>query len=462
MNDTIPFGNQGNSQNSQGAATIPFGGGNIPSAPAQKPQSLSDSIWSGLAGGAKAVGNFLTSSEQGLGKDISSAITAPSQIDQATTAASDQNKFIQTLQSLKTKAQAAGQDTSHYDKILANQQPAQFQMPDIPSTGKVLTDAAGTALDAASFGTYGATKTAAMKTGELASKGVPTAITAGEQALNAAKTAITGTPEEIAAKQTAKIVDMVSPKLTAKESAQALATRGGTKTGILGTIKANIDPAVQRIADTVSQFVPDFNPKASLVENINATKGAIGTIAQDLKSKVIASGKDAIYSFKELGSTLKNVEKPTMIAADQTLNRAYDLVVNKAMDIARSTGGKVSDLLPMRQELDSFIEKQFPNLYSSETLTPMRQAVKGIRNAITDFTINHLPSDVGMRESYMQQTHLFDAVENMSEKAASGATKEVGTNAIQRAAAAHPTATKVIKYGAAGVVGGTAVHATGL
>lgn len=295
-----------------------------------------------------------------------------------------------------------------------------------------------------------------------ASVATPLAVDATKAALSATKAALTKTPEEIAAKEAQKIADIVSPKLTAKETTKAIASRGTSKTGMLGKIELNPDPAAGRIAETIKQFVPDFNPKATLSENISATKQGIARLAQDLKSKVVESGQDAIYSFKELGSALRKVERPTMIAADSTLNRAYDLIINKALDIARKTGGKVSDLLPMRQELDNFIEKQFPNLYSSDTLTPMRQGIKDIRNAITDFTIEHLPQDVGMRESYTHQTRLFDAVENMAEKAASGSQKEVGTNAIQRAAKRHPTATKVLKYGAAGVAGGAAVHATGL
>lgn len=251
------------------------------------------------------------------------------------------------------------------------------------------------------------------------------------------------------ATHTAQIVDTVAPKLTAAESAKALAARGGTKTGILGTIKTNVDPAVARIADTVKQLVPDFNPSKSLVENINATKATVSTLADELKRSVIASGKDRIYSFKELGSTLKSLPKPTLLVGDA--EKVYSRVITKAMEIARSNGGKVSDLFQARKEFDQFVSDAIPNLYSSDTQTAMRIAIRNVRNAMTDFTAEHLP-DIGLRDSLTNQSRLIDAIENMSEKAASGASKEVGTNILGRASTAikqHPVASTV-----AGVTGG--------
>lgn len=394
-----------------------------------------------LADLGKTVFNSLTGSEQGLGKAVTKTITAPAEIEAAKKAVEDQNTFIKTLLSEKKKAQELGQDVSHYDKILKNVKVGEYKDVEIPTSGEVLSDAAFTALDIATAGTFGAAKTAAMKTGELAVKGTPTVIDAGKKAIEVAKNAVTKTPEEIALKQTDKIAEAIAPKLTAREEAEALATRGGTKSGILRTIKANADPAVQRVAETVKEFVPEFNPKKSLVENITYTKDAVGRMAKELKEKVIEGGQDRIYSFKELTSALKSVEKPTLIAADTTLNRTYDLVIQKAMEIARSNGGKVSDLFQSRKEFDDFVSQQFPNLYSSETLTPMRSAIKQIRNAMTDFTAEHLPQEIGLRDSLTNQSRLLTAIENMSEKAASGAGKEVGTNVIERATSAarnHP------------------------
>jgi hypothetical protein len=255
--------------------------------------------------------------------------------------------------------------------------------------------------------------------------------------------------DKVAATAARKVLETVAPKMTAKETADALATQGGTRSGMLGKIKVNLSPSVLKIADAVTQHVPDFNPSKSLVENVNATKEAIGTLASDLKNQVVQSGKDRIYSFKELGSALRSAEKPTLLVGD--LEKVHGKVLDKMMQIARDNGGKVSDLFDARKEFDQFISREFPYLYSSDTLTPMRVAVKKIRNTVNDFIAQHLPEDIHFHDSLLKQSRLFDAVENMSEKAAAGATKEVGTNAIERFGKNHPVLKKAVVGGAAAI-----------
>lgn len=420
----------------------PFQTGSVtaPTTAAFTPSNVSK-IPGQIKNAAKSVFNFLTGSEQALGGEIAAelppSVTGEDELNKANeeNAASD-IAFIKAINAKK----AAGEKLSTtqqqlYDHILQTNSSVGTQTDLLPHAADTnvqgLLNTAGVALDALA----------------------PTGIGKAADGANAVADALKLTPEEIAAQtaadtakeaakasqQTAKIAEVVSPKLTAAQTADALAARGGTKTGILGTIKANVDPAVTRIADTIAKYVPDFSPKKSLVENINATKNAVSSLAQDLKAKVVASGQDRIYSFKELGSTLNNLEKPTLLVGD--LDKVYGNVVNKAMEIARSNGGKVSDLFQARKEFDDFVSKQFPNLYSSDTLTPMRSAIKNVRNALTDFTAEHLPPDVGLRDSLTHQSRLLEAIENMSEKAASGAQKEIGTNIIERATSAlknHP------------------------
>lgn len=263
----------------------------------------------------------------------------------------------------------------------------------------------------------------------------------------AAKTAA----ESVATKLRAAVMDTLAPKLTAKETAEALAARGGSKTGVLRKVVVNPDPAVGRIAETVQKFVPDFNPAKTLVENISVTRTALSKLATELKAQVVASGKDRIYSFKELAAQLKTAEKPTLLVGD--LEKVYEKVIGKMLEIARSHGGKVSDLLAARKEFDDFVTKEFPNLYSSDTLTPMRSAIKSIRRTVNDYIAEHLPQEIGFHDSLTHQSRLFEAIDNMAEKAASGAAKEVGTNIISRAAKRHPKAARIIKYGLAGLAG---------
>lgn len=242
-------------------------------------------------------------------------------------------------------------------------------------------------------------------------------------------------------------LEAVSPKLTAKETADAIASRGGTKTGLLGTIKANIDPALKKVSDAVSKYVPDFNPKATFTENVNATRSAVYKMADDLKTQVVNSGKDVIYPFKELASKMNAVEKPIAIKSDTTLNNQFTLAKNAALKVAKESGGKISDLLDARKSFDALVQKQFPNLYDKAN-APMRSAITSMRNVMNDFIADKLP-DVAYKDSLSAQSNLFTAIDNMSEKAAG----EVNTNVLQRAASTVENHPIVSGLGAAALYG---------
>src|SRR3990167_5600734 len=103
-----------------------------------------------------------------------------------------------------------------------------------------------------------------------------------------------------------KIVEVVSPKLTAKETAEAVASRGTETKGIGKTIKTIVDPYIQKVADTVKKLVPDFKPNRTLSENINATRKVVTNLVTDLKSRVVKAG-DGLVPFKELSSKLDEI-----------------------------------------------------------------------------------------------------------------------------------------------------------
>lgn len=234
------------------------------------------------------------------------------------------------------------------------------------------------------------------------------------------------------------VVDAVAPKLSAKEAAQAIQNRGLSNNGLLRETRINVDPRIQDVSNTVRSAVPGFNPSAGLVANIKATQEAVTKLASDLKANVIAAGENRIYPKKQLMARLRSIERPDLIASDTTLNNVYDRLISRVSDIADAQGGKVSNLLDLRQDFDALVKRQYPNLYSSDTLSPLRQGVKDIRNAITDFTVESLPEGSGLRESLLTQHKLLTALENMSEKVASGPEKAIGTNVISRFDKRHP------------------------
>lgn len=243
-----------------------------------------------------------------------------------------------------------------------------------------------------------------------------------------------------------EVLEAVSPHMTPKEMASAVATRGTQKKGLLGEVSIRPAAADLRTAAAVRANVPTFNPNKPLLHNIDAVQTTVSQMAKQLKQRVNEMGAGRIYSHQEFAKALRGVEKPLLISSDVTMNNAYNRLIAKAVEIAKKKGGKVPDLLDVRQEFDGFIKKQFPNLYSSEALTPMRQAVRDIRNAITDFTVKNLPDDVGLRDSLLVQHQLLNAIENMAEKATKGAGKEIGTTMIDRSPTLRGTR-GLIKFG---------------
>lgn len=270
-------------------------------------------------------------------------------------------------------------------------------------------------------------KNNSQKVGGYLATGAELALPIGE----GAKVAMPLLEEKSAKIAADKAIEMLSPKLTAKEAAEAGASRGYTKTGILQKIKLVADPYIERVAKTVKELVPDFSPSRTLAENVNSVKNAIGTAAEALKQKVISSGEDIIYPFKELASRLGSVEESISLKGTQ-FEKQIGPLKDAAIKLARDAGGKVSSLLDVRKDFDVLVNKTYPNLYDKE-YSPIRSAVKAIRDELTNFTAEHLPKEVGLKDSLTQQSHLFTALENMAEKAASGVEKEVDTNVIGRA-----------------------------
>lgn len=249
----------------------------------------------------------------------------------------------------------------------------------------------------------------------------------------------------------------IAPNLTGKTLAKSLAKGGTSKTGILRTITSNISPAVSDAAQTVIDNVPGFSRLSTFSDKVNAVNNAVSDMAQSLKQDVIDSGSDRIYPIKQLASTLRNLPVPDSIVGD--MEKVYGKVINKAISFAEEQGGKVSNLLDARKDFDSYIQQTFPNLYTNVAESPMRIAVKNVRNGISQFTADNLPDTLDFRQRLLDQSDLMKAAENMAPKAA----KELGTNAFQRLGINHPIISGAIKNIArlggigAGISGSTAL-----
>ena len=237
--------------------------------------------------------------------------------------------------------------------------------------------------------------------------------------------------------------DIVKPNLTPTEQAAAVAEGKIAKTGILGTVEQIPKGRDLEMIEAAKPYVANAKGPIEAVTNM---KQAIADKASALRDGL--NNTDAIYSKSQITGALKSIEKPTMIASDATLNRAYNIVKNKMVSLV-GDGGKLGDLLDARKSFDAFVNKQFPNLYSSDTLTPMRAAILDVRGAINDVIKSRLPKGMlpdgtSFADSLKQQSLLYDAIDNASAKA-----PKVGSNILTRAESAirkHPIVAGVAAY----------------
>lgn len=276
--------------------------------------------------------------------------------------------------------------------------------------------------------------------GTIATLGVP-----ADAAISATKN-IPAVASKLAERTTAKVIDMVSPKLTSTQGAKSISKLGTTISSTLKTITKNADPYIKKIADTVQKYVPDFDPTKTVSENLNKVRDTVYEMGDKLKQQVIAEGKNKLVQFQELGSKLSKADEPISLKGTPFEKQIAPLK-DAVLEIAKKNGGTVADLFQTRKDFDTLVEKTWPNLYDKES-APMRSAVTAIRDVMNKYISDALP-DVKYKESLTSQSHLFTAIENMSEKAF----KEVGTNAIQRATSfvtKHPLVSGIGAYEAYG------------
>lgn len=465
----------------------------------------------------KNVGNFFTGSEQGLGNNIGDIINAPQAQVQASNTAHIDAEYLKTLIQLKRKAILEGNSANaqHYDTLIQNHQPTTYQAPSLPSTGEVAGNLLGTAADVLSIGTYGKA-TAGMKTGELG-KAIPSAITLGQKGVQAGQQVVqnvgTSMAENTAKKETAKIIDIVAPKLTPVKGAKILTTGVGEAPGLLK--KASVDfstnPSIQRAAEAVKGLV---KPGASYIENTNNVYKGIKDISENTV-KPFLSSNPVPFNFQDLRKSFELISPKSSLKADgeayQTYNRVRESLLNDVYHQLNKSGNKLSstdfnELWDARKVIDSKIQDELGGkVFGTPQYAGVKAAARDFRNGlnkfITDslanpgnvervnqftdflktarskgidianegdaykalesrFGINQSEADVAkaafFRDSLDKMSSMYEAVGNMAPKAY----QELGKNKYELWLKAHPLLSKAVG-GAATAAGFGAVYEGG-
>ncbi len=420
----------------------------------QVPQKTS--LLGTLGSAAKGVGNFLTSAEQGLGKNITSAITAGSNTDQFTQTLAQHDSITKSLQdAIATKTQN-GQDTTALKNALQshiNENPKQEDFTGkLPSTGEVLGNAAGTALDAVSFGTYGKAAKG-METGTLATKAVPSVVSGGEKLIGtveklgeAAKPTIEKGVDAVKkilpeAKTTAeKALSLGEKELSAvdKSKLKYLTDKGFDMTKTEGGIlKEKIYKMTDQVKKLASEFKDVLTGKTP-EENIQNVQKELGKLQQ--QSKTAFDGVNKTINKNTLVSGIKN-------AIGKMSDSIYEGYTKEQQ--AAFSDKRIADFLSHVKDgtlkgLDDALESfRSANAKSDATIS---KAADTTYQAVKKYIVDSLPADKAAiyKTANKSQAKLFDVAEILKGK-------------IQASIGSLSKAGKFLK-GAGTVAGGIAIE----
>ncbi len=243
-----------------------------------------------------------------------------------------------------------------------------------------------------------------------------------------------------AAKTASKLLEMVSPRLTA---AQAEKTAVTAPSKIMGKISPVASKYTEKVAKAVEGIV---NPKKSFSEGATAAENAAYKEADKLMADLKATGRT--YTPQELNKALKQIEIPQYIkTSEKVVKKDAATIINKFRELGAKNKGTLDGLLKTRREFDQWVKKTYPKVFDRQGIA-INDLVKNVRTAGNDFLARMAGGDVAVKDALEHQSLLFEASDVLSEKAAFGAPSsmgEIGTNRFQRFGANNPTATKVAK-----------------
>jgi hypothetical protein len=296
-------------------------------APAFQQQAKSKNSILGLAGSAaKEFGSTMASSEIGLGKSIGAIGAtgyATDLANKATTETADMNiKLARQI----AENERMGKDTTRLKQLFNQRQQEAGQntaIPELPSTGEVVGQIGGTALDLLTAGTYGKAAQG-MKTGSLAVQGAPSAFVAK-----------TGVPSAVLPKAAPSVISAVSgvvPPLgkvgEIASKTPGLFTKGGAAAVGKG---AGIGYGFDVAQGLQGQRGEERTGAAALIPGLGTVIGgglpAVTGLAASVQNKFTRAGKEAtatrvVQKRKEILKTSET--KSVSNYAEKQMKRGFD------------------------------------------------------------------------------------------------------------------------------------------
>lgn len=219
--------------------------------------------------------------------------------------------------------------------------------------------------------------------------------------------------------------ELVSPIRTAAVKADQVARTTETGTGILK--RSIIEPtyAEAKAIKEVSQ-VPGVSPEKTIQQNYNIIRDYNQGLAKKLETDLTAN--DFIFPKKELKARLAAVEQKALenpVLVGDSLKSAQKLIgqFNKLID---SVPAKGSELLKARKQFDRIVEDfKGSKVFDPKTESAFSVVLRDIRRTANDFLDEKAPN-AGVKDSLRKQSALYDALENITPKAAEEADTAIG------------------------------------
>ena len=179
--------------------------------------------------------------------------------------------------------------------------------------------------------------------------------------------------------------------------------------------KKSYDPSAEEIEmiDVVSS-IPEFDPKATFIDNYNVIEDYIGRQANQLKTGITRAGNPQI----DLDELVKDIRTRALAGLeDEVYNRkgkARKIEEQLRLFVERAGNGTALEVLEARQSLDRALKK---NQRSEQDViaTPSKAGRRAISEAVHDAIANNVP-DVAIKDLLRKQALAYRALSVVDEK----------------------------------------------
>jgi hypothetical protein len=241
-----------------------------------------------------------------------------------------------------------------------------------------------------------------------------------------------------AARRTERVTDIISPQIRKTKLPQGRALRdiqeGGITTQRRFAMESPIDQAVIK---TVSEIPPQRISVGGVETVARVDRGSILSRGQAMESYIetqarnleqLTKAQDVIFPKRELIAQLNNtadvLRKSPLLTGDA--GKTADRVIKEYVRRINAADGKLSEVLKIRKDMDSWVKKfAGERAFSGERANALSLAVKELRNTTNEYLISRSPVGSQIRTSLERQFHTFKAIDNVTPKALAEAGSKV-------------------------------------